>query len=134
MCVLVSQSRPNLCNPMNCSLPGSSVHEILQARILEWVIIPFSGDLPNPGIKPVSPELQADSLPFEPLGKPTCTINGKGGSLILVKHDLHKGMKKDRTGKYVIDYKRLFFLFFYFLNYLNKGYLFKVRIIMYSLI
>ena len=31
-----------LCNPMDCSLPGSSVHEILQARILEWVAIPFS--------------------------------------------------------------------------------------------
>ena len=79
MCVLVSQLCPNLCNPMNCSLSGSSVHEILQARILEWVTIPVSGDLANPGIKPGSPELQADSLPFEPLGKPTCTIrNGKG--------------------------------------------------------
>ena len=33
---------PILCNPIDCSLPGSSVHEILQARILEWVDIPFS--------------------------------------------------------------------------------------------
>ena len=39
---------------------------ILQARILEWVAISFSGDLPNPGIKPRSPALQADSLPSEP--------------------------------------------------------------------
>ena len=38
----VAQSCPTLCNPMNCSLPGSSVHGILQARILEWVAIPFS--------------------------------------------------------------------------------------------
>ena len=38
---------------MGCSLPGSSVHGISQARILEWVVISFSGDLPNPGIKPV---------------------------------------------------------------------------------
>ena len=48
------------------SLPGSSIHEILQARILEWVSIPFSRDLPNPGINPGTPALQADSLPSEP--------------------------------------------------------------------
>ena len=36
------QSCPTLCDPMDCSLPGSSVHGILQARILEWVAIPFS--------------------------------------------------------------------------------------------
>ena len=42
VCVLVAQSRLILCNPMDCSLPGSSVHGILQARILQWVIVPFS--------------------------------------------------------------------------------------------
>ena len=42
MWVLVTQSCPTLCNPMDCSPPGSSVHGILQARILEWVAIPFS--------------------------------------------------------------------------------------------
>jgi len=42
MKVLVAQSCPTLCDPMDCSLPGSSVHGILQARILEWVAIPFS--------------------------------------------------------------------------------------------
>ena len=40
--VLVTQSCPTLCDPMDCSLPGSSVLEILQARILEWIAIPFS--------------------------------------------------------------------------------------------
>ena len=40
--VLVTQSCPTLCDPMNCTLPGSSIHEILQTRILEWVAIPFS--------------------------------------------------------------------------------------------
>ena len=40
--ILVLQSCPTLCNPMNCSLPGSSVHEILQARILEWAAVSFS--------------------------------------------------------------------------------------------
>ena len=40
--VLVAQSCPTPCNPIDCSPPGSSVHGILQARILEWVVIPFS--------------------------------------------------------------------------------------------
>ena len=42
VCVLVDQSCLILCDPMDCSPPGSSVHGILQARILEWVAIPFS--------------------------------------------------------------------------------------------
>ena len=40
--VKVTQLCPTLCDPMDCSLPGSSVHGILQARILEWVAMPFS--------------------------------------------------------------------------------------------
>ena len=43
---------------------------ILQARILEWVAMPFSRDVPNSGIEPRSPELQVDSLPAELPGKP----------------------------------------------------------------
>ena len=68
--VKVAQSCPAFCSPMDCSLPGSSVHGILQARILVWVAVPFSRDLPNPGMEPRSPALQADSLPSEPPGKP----------------------------------------------------------------
>ena len=68
--MLVAQSGPTLCNPRDCSPPGSSVHGILQARILEWVAISFPGDLPDPGMEPRSPALQVDSLPSEPLGKP----------------------------------------------------------------
>ena len=49
--------------------PLDSVHGIFQARVLEWVAISFSGDLPNPGIEPGSPALQADTLQFEPPGK-----------------------------------------------------------------
>ena len=44
MC-LVAQSCLTLCEPMDCSLPGSSLHGILQARTLEWVAMPFSGSL-----------------------------------------------------------------------------------------
>ena len=41
-CYLVAQSCPTLCDPMDCSRPGSSAHGILQARVLEWVATPFS--------------------------------------------------------------------------------------------
>ena len=60
---MCAQSCLTLCNPMDCSLPGSSVHGILQERILEWVAMSSSGDLPDSGIEPGSPALQADSLP-----------------------------------------------------------------------
>ena len=53
------------CNPVDHSQPDSSVHGIFQARILEQVAISFSRDLPDPGIEPESPALQADSLPTE---------------------------------------------------------------------
>ena len=55
---------------MDYSLPGSSVHGILQARILEWVAIPFPEDLPNAGIELTSSALQVDSLLSEPPRKP----------------------------------------------------------------
>ena len=61
----VAQSCPTLCNPMDCT-----VHGILQARILEWVALPFSRGSSQPGIKLRSPALQIDSLPAEPQGKP----------------------------------------------------------------
>ena len=70
MCSKSLHLRPTLCKPMDYSPPGSSVHGIFQARILEWVVIPFSNELPNPEIKPRSPALQADSLPSMPPGKP----------------------------------------------------------------
>ena len=64
--VLVCESCRTLCDPMDCSLPGSSVHGILQARILEWVAFPYPGDLPNPGTGPKSPAMHAVSLLSEP--------------------------------------------------------------------
>ena len=59
--------------PQDCIPPGSSVHEIFQARILDGLPFPSPGDLPDPGIEPVCPVslvLQADSLPVEPSRKP----------------------------------------------------------------
>ena len=53
MNVLVAQTCPTLCDPMDCIPPGSSVHRILQKRIFEWVAIPFSrgSALPRDGIQ-----------------------------------------------------------------------------------
>ena len=48
MKVLATQSCPTLHDPIDYSLPGSSVHGILQARILEWVAIPFSKGFSQP--------------------------------------------------------------------------------------
>ena len=68
---LVAQSCPNLWNPMDRSPPCCSVHEILRARILEWVALPSSrGFCQPPGIEPQSPIVRVDSLPSEPPGKP----------------------------------------------------------------
>ena len=64
-----SLSHVQLCDPMDCSLPGFSIHGIFQARVPEWVAISFSGDLSDPGIKPGSPTLQADAWPSKPPGK-----------------------------------------------------------------
>ena len=50
----VAQSCPTLCNPMDCSLPGSSVHVILRARILGCRALLQGMDLPSPGIEPAS--------------------------------------------------------------------------------
>ena len=59
--------------------PHGLVHGIPQARTLEWEPFPSPGDLPNPGIKPRSPALQADSLPAEPPGKRRSLNNSSGG-------------------------------------------------------
>ena len=70
MKVKVTHSCPSLRHPMDHSPPGSSVLGILQARHWSGLPFPSPGDLPNPGIEPRSPALQADSLPYEPPGKP----------------------------------------------------------------
>ena len=53
---------PTPCDPMDCSLSGSSVHGIHQARILQGLPCLPPGDLPHSGVEPVSPALQVDSL------------------------------------------------------------------------
>ena len=72
--MLVAQPGATLSNPMDCSLPGSSVHEILQARILEWVAISFSRGSSGPrdrtqGSNPGFRHWR-QTLTSEPPGKP----------------------------------------------------------------
>ena len=69
VCLCVSPSVVRLCEPIDYSLPGTSVHGILQARIPEWIAILFPRDLPNPAIKSGYPALQSDFLPTKPPGK-----------------------------------------------------------------
>ena len=92
---------------MDCSLPGSSVHGIFQARKLEWFTYPPPGDLPNPGIKPWSPALQVDSLPTEPPRKPK---NTEVGSLslsqeIFLTQELNQGLLHYRWILYQLSYQ-----------------------------
>ena len=74
--MLVAQLCQTLCDPMDCSPPGFSVHGILQARILEGVAIPFSRRSSWPRDQPWSPALQADFLPLKPPGKPWLPMMG----------------------------------------------------------
>ena len=74
--VLVAQLCPSLCDPMDCSLPGSSVHWILQARILEWVAMPSSRGSSWPRnqthvscISYIGRQILYHSLPLAPPGK-----------------------------------------------------------------
>ena len=100
----VTQSCLTLCDPMDYT-----VHGILQARTLEWVAFPFSRGLPNPGIKPRSPALQADSLPADQPGKPK---NIEVGSLSLLQlnfqtQELNQGLLHCRRILYRLSYQGL---------------------------
>ena len=97
-CCLAAKSYLTLCDPMDCSPPGSSVHGILQARVLEWVFL-SPGDLPDPGMEPVSilsPVLAGRLffffflLPLVPLGKSSWFISI---SLCLLKGGVSRNLR-----------------------------------------
>ena len=82
------QSQSQSCSVVSDSVTSWTIHThvvrgILQARILEWVTFPFSRGTSQPRDEPRSPELQVDSLPVEPQGKPK---NTGVGSLSLLQH------------------------------------------------
>ena len=101
----VTQLGPTGSNPMDCSPPGSSVHGIFQARVLEWVTISFFGDLPDPRIKPttlVFPALAGGFLTTAPPGKPsgyTKTDKAEKPSFALPMSIVAKGSKKKKFFK-----------------------------------
>ena len=100
--VKIAQLCLTLCDPMDYR-----VHGILQARILEWVTFPFSRGSSQPGNKPSSPALQADSLPAEPQRKPK---NNEVGSLSLLQwifptQELNWGLLHFRQILYQLSHK-----------------------------
>ena len=104
---LVAQLCLTLCNPMDSSPPGSSVHRILQARILEWVAMPSSREPSNPGIKPRSLALQVDSLLSELPGKPKNTGVGSLSLLqgIFLTQESTGGLLHYRQILYLVSYQ-----------------------------
>ena len=84
-----------------------TIHGILQARILDCRPFPFPGDLPNPGIEPRSPALQADTLPAEPQGKPKNTGVGSLSLLqqIFATQELNQGFLHCRWILYQLSYQ-----------------------------
>ena len=70
-CVLVAQSCLTLCNPMNWSLPDSSVHGIFQAKYWSGLPFPSPGDLPDPGFKPTCAASADGFFTTKPPGKPS---------------------------------------------------------------
>ena len=82
-------SCPTLCNPVDCSQPGSSVHGILQAWILEWVAISFSrGSSLTQGSNPCFLPCQVDSLPLCHLGSPLQRNSPNTGWYLSMTSDL----------------------------------------------
>ena len=85
MCAKLLQSYPTLCNAMDCSLPGSSVHGISQARIWSGLPFPSLGDLSDLGIEPKSPALAGGffttSATWEalPIFRPSGSISALSG-------------------------------------------------------
>ena len=102
MKVKVSQLCPTLCDPVDYT-----VHGILQARILEWVAIPFSRGTPNQGNEPRSPALQADSLPAESQGKTKITGVGSQSLLqqIILTQESNWGLLHFRQIFYQLNYQ-----------------------------
>ena len=81
--VLVVKSCPTPCDPVDCSPPDSSVLGILQARILEWIAIPFSRG--SFRLEPRFLMLWAESLSSEPLGKPFCHVSCEENSTLILQ-------------------------------------------------
>ena len=105
-----AQSCPTLCDPMDCSLPAPSSVEFSRQEYWSGLPFPSPGDLPDPGIEPMSPTLQADALTSAPPGKPLNTriqsfrkppietqqrFQGRKGSQV----ERRRGRRRERGGE-----------------------------------
>ena len=88
-CCLVAKLCLTLCHFTDYNLPCSSVREIFQAIILEWLLLSSPENVPEPGIKPTPPELQVYSLPMSHQGSPGKGNMGMGGqNIVLISSEL----------------------------------------------
>ena len=96
------QSYLTLCSPLDCSSPGSSVHRILQTRLWSRLPSPPPGDLPHPGIEPMSPEspaLQSDSLPLSHWGRNLLYVSFIPIKLVKKNKPTMKQMRSNRRSR-----------------------------------
>ena len=105
--VLVAQSCLTLCDPTDYRPPGSSVHEILQARKLEWVAFPFSRGSSQPRGQTQVSSIAGRSLPVEPHRKPKNTGVGSLSLLqqIFLTQVLNWGLLNCRWILYLLSYQ-----------------------------
>ena len=100
---------PTLCNPMDCSLPGSSVHGILQAITLKWVAMPFSRGSSWPRDWTCVSCTAARFFTTEPRGKPLCSTQGcHKSSICLRKEKTHISAKHNKVKHNKMSYACLF--------------------------
>ena len=108
MLCLVAQRCLTLCSPVDCSPPDSSVHGDCPGKNTGAGFHALhQGNLPNPGTEPRSSALQADSLPFEPPGKPKDTGVGSHSLLqgIFPTQELNQGLLNCRWILYQLSYQ-----------------------------
>ena len=107
MLCLVTLSCPTLCNLMDCSPPGLSVHGDSPGKSTEVGSIPPPGHLPNPGIESKSPALKVNSLSSEPPGKPKNTAVGSWSLLqgIFSTQELNQGLLLYMRILYQLNYQ-----------------------------
>ena len=116
LCPVLSRSvMSDSCNPMGCSQPGSSVHGDSSGKNTGGGCHAPPGDLPNPGIKPMFPTLQVDSLLSEPPGKPKNTGVGSLSLLqgIFLTQESNKGLLHYRWIIYQLSYQGSPLIFYY---------------------
>ena len=92
-----AQSRPALCNPKDCRLPGSSFHGFSLQEYWSGLPCPPPGDLPDSGVKlvsPKSPELQVDSLPQSHRGSASTDLKNKQNHIMYLEKANCKTMSK----------------------------------------